>query len=57
MAPYENTNTSAAITFLPDVYEKPGIIDFIHGLPRYGYGNDVVDFFASADDKSGYIAG
>jgi hypothetical protein len=57
MAPYNNTNTSSAYTFLPKVYEKPGIIDFIHGLPRYGFGNNVVDFFSGGQDKSGYVKG
>lgn len=57
MAPFNNTNTSAAYTFLPEVYEKPGIIDFIHGLPRYGFGNDVVNFFSEGQDKSGYVMG
>eukprot|EP00804_Cyclotella_cryptica_P025512 CCRYP_012010-RE/>CCRYP_012010-RE protein AED:0.14 eAED:0.14 QI:0/0.66/0.57/1/0.66/0.28/7/795/836 len=43
MAPYEITNSSAA-TFRPESYQEPGVLNFIHNLPRYGFGNNVVDF-------------
>ena len=56
MAPYNNTNTTND-AFVAETYEKPGVVDFMHKLPRYGFGNDIVDFFGEGEDKSGYVKG
>eukprot|EP00804_Cyclotella_cryptica_P007484 CCRYP_020726-RC/>CCRYP_020726-RC protein AED:0.09 eAED:0.09 QI:773/1/1/1/0.8/0.66/6/232/998 len=56
MAPYEIMNSSAA-TFRPESYQEPGVLNFIHNLPRYGFGNNVVDFFEGGEEKSSYVKG
>mmetsp|Transcript_18686 Transcript_18686/g.38807 ORF Transcript_18686/g.38807 Transcript_18686/m.38807 type:complete len:1066 (-) Transcript_18686:114-3311(-) len=62
MAPYEPypDEVASASQFQPEEYDRPGIIKFINGLPRYGFPRDISAMLTvneEHDDRSGYVRG
>ncbi len=62
MAPYEpyTDDVESASQFQPEEYDRPGIIKFINGLPRYGFPRDISAMLTvneEHDDRSGYVRG